>query len=149
MLIFRLKLFNRVKFLVLFFLLLSLQAKTQTARDTTTAIEKIFARYQPQNPGAQLTVSKKGIILFSKAWGMADMEHNIPMSINSVTEAGSVSKQFTAAAVLLLAQQGKLSLNDDIRKYIPKIPDYGHVIKIRHLMHHSSGIKDWGIFRYL
>ena len=129
---------------MLFIFLLSFEAKAQTPQDTAAAIEKIFARYQSQNPGAQLTVSQKGVILFSKAWGMADMEHNIPMRTNSVTEAGSVSKQFTAAAVLLLAQQGKLSLDDDIRKYIPEIPDYGHIIKIRHLMHHTSGIKDWG-----
>ena len=118
--------------------------QAQTAKDTTDKIEKIFARYKPQNPGAQLTVSKKGVVLFSKAWGMANLENNIPMSINNVTEAGSVSKQFTAAAILLLEAQGKLSLDDDIRKYIPEMPNYGVAIKIRHLMHHSSGIRDWG-----
>ena len=64
--------------------------------------------------------------------------------MNNVTEAGSVSKQFTAAAILLLEAQGKLSLDDDIRKHIPEMPSYGVPIKIRHLMHHSSGIKDWG-----
>ncbi len=75
---------------------------------------------------------------------MANLENNIPMSMNNVTEAGSVSKQFTAAAILMLEAQGKLSLDDDIRKYIPEMPEYGTTIKIRHLMHHSSGLKDWG-----
>ena len=118
--------------------------QAQTPKDTTDKIEKIFARYKPQNPGAQLTVSKNGVILFSKTWGMANLENNIPMSMNNVTEAGSVSKQFTAAAILILEAQGKLSLDDDIRKYIPEMPVYSSTIKIRHLMHHSSGIKDWG-----
>jgi CubicO group peptidase (beta-lactamase class C family) len=118
--------------------------QAQSAKDTTDKIEKIFARYKPQNPGAQLTISKNGVILFSKAWGMANLENNIPMSLNNVTEAGSVSKQFTAAAVLMLEMQGKLSIDDDIRKYIPEMPDYGVEIKIRHLMHHSSGLRDWG-----
>lgn len=118
--------------------------QAQSAKDTTDNIEKIFARYKPQNPGAQLTISKNGVILFSKAWGMANLENNIPMSLNNVSEAGSVSKQFTAAAILMLEMQGKLSLDDDIRKYLPEMPDYGEVIKIRHLMHHSSGLRDWG-----
>ncbi len=118
--------------------------QAQTAKDTTDKIEKIFARYKSQNPGAQLTVSKHGVILFSKAWGMANLENNIPMSLNTVTEAGSVSKQFTAAAILLLEAKGKLSLDDDIRKYIPEMPKYSTPIKIRHLMHHTSGIRDWG-----
>ena len=118
--------------------------QAQSTKDTSDKIEKIFARYKPQNPGAQLTVSRNGVILFSKAWGMANLENNIAMSMNNVTEAGSVSKQFTAAAILMLEAQGKLSLDDDIRKYIPEMPDYGVPIKIRHLMHHSSGLRDWG-----
>ena len=82
--------------------------QAQTLKDTTDKIEKIFARYKPQNPGAQLTVSKNGVILFSKAWGMANLENNIAMSMNNVTEAGSVSKQFTAAAILMLEGPGKV-----------------------------------------
>ena len=66
--------------------------QAQTTKDTTDRIEKIFARYKPQNPGAQLTVSKNGVVLFSKTWGMANLENNIPMTMNNVTEAGSVSR---------------------------------------------------------
>ena len=116
----------------------------QNTSDTTVLIEKVFKRYQAKNPGCQFSVSRNGQLIFSKAWGSADLEHDIPLSLTSVIEAGSVSKQFTAAAVLLLEQQGKLSVNDDIRKYIPELPDYGRVIKVRNLIHHTSGIKDWG-----
>ena len=75
---------------------------------------------------------------------MADVERNVPLTINSILEAGSVSKQFTATAILLLEQQGKLSLDDDVRKYIPELPDYGDPIKLRQMLHHTSGLRDWG-----
>ncbi len=116
----------------------------QTWQDTLSAINKTLEQYQPQNPGIQLSVSRNGKIIFSKAWGIADMERNVPLTTNSILEAGSVSKQFTAAAILLLEQQGKLSLNDDVQKYIPELPDYGTPVKLYHLLHHCSGLRDWG-----
>ena len=75
---------------------------------------------------------------------MADLEHDVPLRPDSIFEAGSVSKQFTAAAVLLLAQQDKLSIDDPARKYIPELPDYGSPLTIRHLLNHTSGLRDWG-----
>ena len=105
--------------------------------------------YLPQNPGAQLSIKRNGEIIFSKAYGMADLEHDVPLKLTSKIEAGSVSKQFTAAAILLLEQQGKLALNDDVRKYLPELPDYGHVITLEQLMHHTSGLRDWGSVAYL
>jgi CubicO group peptidase (beta-lactamase class C family) len=75
---------------------------------------------------------------------MADLEHDIRNTPATIFEAGSVSKQFTSAAIVLLAQQGKLSLSDDVRKYIPELPDYGTPITIRHMMTHTSGLRDWG-----
>jgi CubicO group peptidase (beta-lactamase class C family) len=116
----------------------------QSWQDTLSIIDKSFSQYQPTSPGCELSVSRNGQIIFSKAWGMADMERNVPLSTSSILEAGSVSKQFTAASILLLEQQGKLSLDDDVRKYIPELPDYGDPLKLRHLLHHTSGIKDWG-----
>src|SRR5262249_49381138 len=113
-------------------------------QDTAAMIEKIFERYKPANPGCQLAISRNGQVIFSKAWGMADMEHSVPLTTESILEAGSVSKQFTAAAILLLEQRAKLSLNDDVRKYIPELPDYGTPITLRHMMQHTSGLKDWG-----
>ena len=116
----------------------------QTWQDTVAIIENIFSRYKPNNPGSQLSIARNSQVIFSKAWGLANLEHNIPLTTNSIIEAGSVSKQFTAAAILLLEQQGKLSMEDDVRKYIPELPDYGTPIKLHHMMHHTSGLKDWG-----
>ncbi len=130
---------------LLFFLFLTVQISfAQTWQDTLSAIDKTLSQFQPQNPGLQLSISRNGQLIFSKAWGMADLEHNVPLSTHSILEAGSVSKQFTAAAILLLEQQGKLSLNDNVRKYIPELPDYGTPITLRQLMHHTSGLRDWG-----
>ncbi len=126
------------------FISIHLTATTQGWQDTVNQIEKIFSRYKADKPGAELAISRNGKIIFSKAWGMADMEHTVALTTTSVTEAGSVSKQFTAAAILLLEQQGKLSLEDDVRKYIPELRDYGYRITLRQMMQHKSGLKDWG-----
>lgn len=135
-----------MKFLRLSFILLLISNASfaQTWQDTLSLIDKAFSQYEPANPGCQLSVSRNGQEIFSKAWGMADLERNIPLSNNSILEGGSVSKQFTAAAILLLEQQGQLSLDDDVRKYIPELPNYGTPIKLRQMMHHASGLRDWG-----
>ena len=116
----------------------------QTWQDTVVLIEKIFDRYKNENPGCQLAISRNGNVIYSHSWGMADLEHAATLTNESVIEAGSVSKQFTAAAILLLEQQGKLSLSDDVRKYVPELPDYGTPITLRQMMQHTSGLKDWG-----
>ncbi|OSZ77557.1 hypothetical protein CAP36_14370 [Chitinophagaceae bacterium IBVUCB2] len=131
-------------FSVLILLAIQLSSVAQTWQDTVVLIEKAFDRYKPTIPGAQLAISRNGEVIFSRAWGMADMEHNVPLTNGSVIEAGSVSKQFTAAAILLLEQQGKLSLGDNVRKYIPELPEYANSITLRHMMQHTSGLKDWG-----
>lgn len=121
----------------------------QTLRDTLAKIETIFAPYTTQTPGCQLAIARRGQVVFSGAWGLADLEHGIRLSPQSIIEAGSVAKQFTAAAILLLEQQGRLSLDDDVRKHIPELPNYGHPIRLRHLLYHTSGIKDWGFLAFL
>jgi CubicO group peptidase (beta-lactamase class C family) len=132
-------------FLLLVLTGLGFMATAQNWQDTVANIEKIFSRYNSNSvPGAELAISRNGQVIYSKAWGMADLEHNIALTTQSLIEAGSVSKQFTAASILLLEQQGKLSLEDDVRKYIPELPDYGKVITLRHMMQHTSGLKDWG-----
>jgi len=101
----------------------------QSWQDTVNKIESLINRYYSADaPGMQLSISRNGQTIFSKAWGMADLEHKVSLTTGSILEAGSVSKQFTAAAILLLEQQGKLSINDDVRKYIPELPDYGYTI---------------------
>ena len=72
------------------------------------------------------------------------MEHNIPNAAQTIFESGSVAKQFTAAALVLLQQDGKLSLDDPVRKYIPELPDYGKPLTIRNLLNHTAGLRDWG-----
>jgi CubicO group peptidase (beta-lactamase class C family) len=123
---------------------LPLCAFAQLGADTTRAIDALFERYRSEAPGCELAISRNGQVIYSKAWGLADLEHHVTMTTTSIIEAGSVSKQFTAAAILLLEQQGKLSLDDDVRKYIPELPDYGKPILLRYMMHHTSGLRDWG-----
>jgi len=130
--------------ILLFLISISFISSAQTWQDTVSKIETIFSKYQPDHPGCMLSISRNGQLIYSKAWGQADLERKVPLTTHSITEAGSVSKQFTAAAILLLEQQGKLSIDDDIHKYIPELPDYGHPILLRYLLHHASGIRDWG-----
>jgi CubicO group peptidase (beta-lactamase class C family) len=82
--------------------------------------------------------------VLEKGYGMADLEHDIPNTADTIFETGSIAKQFTAAAVLLLVADGKLSLDDPVRKYIPELPDYGTPLTIRHMLTHTSGLRDWG-----
>ena len=108
-------------------------------------VDSIFARFSTdRTPGCAVGVTREGDPLISRAYGMAELEHGVLNTPQTVFEAGSVSKQLTAAAVVLLAQEGRLSLDDDIRKYIPELPDYGTPITIRHLLNHTSGLRDWG-----
>lgn len=113
--------------------------------DAKAKVDQVFARYnRTDSPGCTVGAAIDGGTVFSAGYGMADLEHSIAITPDSVFEAGSVSKQFTAAAVLLLAQQGKLSLDDPVRKYLPEVPDYGTPITIRHMINHTSGLRDWG-----
>jgi CubicO group peptidase (beta-lactamase class C family) len=130
--------------LVFLFVLFYQLSIGQTLQDTISQVDKILSQYKATNPGCQLSIERNGKIIYSTAMGLADLEHNVPLTTNSIIEAGSVSKQFTAAALLLLEQQGKLSLNDDVRKYIPELSDYGMPIKLSHMIHHTSGLRDWG-----
>jgi Beta-lactamase class C and other penicillin binding proteins len=113
------------------------------AQDTIAEIDKIFNWTKLAEPGCVCAVSKNGKLIANRAYGSADLERNVPIHTNSIFDAGSVSKQFIAAAGLLLVQDGKLSLNDDVRKYIPELPDYGATITINHLMNHTSGLREW------
>jgi CubicO group peptidase (beta-lactamase class C family) len=96
----------------------------------------------PKSPGVALAVVKDGELVLKQGWGLANLEYDIPITPATVFDAASVSKQFTAFAIALLIQQGKLSLEDDIRKYLPELPDYGARITLRHLLSHTSGLRD-------
>jgi CubicO group peptidase (beta-lactamase class C family) len=110
---------------------------------TLEKIDGVFSRWTANTPGCALGVSQEGKIT-TRAWGMADLERNVKNEPGTVFESGSAAKQFTAAAVLLMAREGKLSLDDPVRKYIPELPDYGAPLTIRHALQHTAGLRDWG-----
>ena len=112
-------------------------------QDRTAEIDKIFSWVTADGPGCTVAVSYQGKPVVNKAYGLARLEPKVPMTAESVLDAGSVVKQFVAASVLLLVEDGKLSLTEDIHKYIPELPDYGHKITLDHLLTHTSGIRDW------
>jgi CubicO group peptidase (beta-lactamase class C family) len=107
-------------------------------------VDAIFKRFTPSTPGCAVGADVKGQPVIRHAYGSADLEHDIPITTDTIFEAGSVSKQFTAAAVVLLARAGKLSLDDEVRKYVPELPDFGAPLTIRQMLHHTSGLRDWG-----
>ena len=108
-------------------------------------VDPIFARWNTlTTPGCAVAAAVDGNPVLAKGYGMADLERDVNITPETIFEAGSVSKQFTAAAVLLLARDGKLSIDDPVRKYIPELPDYHVPLTIRHLLTHTSGLRDWG-----
>ena len=115
------------------------------ASDSVGAVvDRVFASFARSDaPGCAVGVYKNGQVAFAKGYGSANLEYNVPITPSTPFIVGSVSKQFTAAAITLLAEQGKLSFNDDVRKYIPELPDYGKKVTIGHMVHHTSGMRDW------
>ncbi len=116
---------------------------TGTAAPTAAIDALLKASFQPDRPGAAVIVVKDGRTIFRKAYGMADLELGVPLQPDMVFRLGSITKQFTAAAILMLAQDGKLALQDPIEKYLPGYPTQGHVITIEHLLTHTSGIQSY------
>ena len=111
--------------------------------DATARLDRVFDAWRDtKGPGCALGVSRNGAVVYEHGYGMANLETGTPIRASSIFHVASVSKQFTAIAVMLLARDGKLSVDDDIRKYIPEIPDYGTPITIRHLLTHTSGLRD-------
>ena len=126
------------------FLLIAFLVSFVSADEKTDKVDKLFSKWDSTvSPGAALAIIKDGKIIYERGYGMANLEHNIPISPTSVFRIGSTSKQFTALCIAILALQGKISLDDDIRKYIKELPKYQKPITIRHLVHHTSGIRDY------
>jgi len=115
----------------------------QSGTSLDQRVDQVFAAYdKADSPGCVLGVIRNGNFIYRKAYGMGSLELGVPLSPQSVFYMGSVSKQFTAASVVLAAEQGFLSLDDDVRKYIPEIPAYGQPITLREMLHHTSGFPD-------
>jgi CubicO group peptidase (beta-lactamase class C family) len=118
-------------------------AQPAKAQAIQAEVDKLFAPWNKQDsPGCALAVLKNGTALYKRGYGMADLEHSVPISPDTLFQIGSTSKQFTAMAAILLAEDGKLSLDDPARKYIPELPDYGVPVTLRHLLHHTSGLRN-------
>ncbi|MEX2273152.1 MAG: serine hydrolase domain-containing protein, partial [Vicinamibacterales bacterium] len=113
------------------------------AQYKTAEVDKIFSWVKPGMPGCLAAASQDGKLMVNRAYGLADLERNVPLTTESLLDAGSIRKQFVAAAILLLVEEGKLSLTDDVRKHIPELHDFGRTITIDHLLTHTSGIRDW------
>ena len=124
-------------------------ATSAGAEDTTLGprIDALFSEYDAwDRPGMAVAVVRDGELIYARGYGCANLEYDIPITPATVFHVASVSKQFTCFAVLLLADDGKLSLDDDVRKYVPDVPDFGQTITLRHLMNHNSGLRDqWAL----
>ncbi len=118
-------------------------AKPSGAVSADKQIDALFKEWDTQNtPGASVAVIQHGKLIFAKGYGIANLEYNIPIKPDTIFHVASVSKQFTAMAVVLLELDGKLALDDDVHQYLPELPDYGNKITIRNLLQHTSGIRD-------
>lgn len=107
-------------------------------------VDQLFAEWnKPDFPGAAVAVTREGKVIYKHGYGTANLEYDIPITPTTIFDIASVSKQFAAFAITTLAHEGKLSLDDDIRIHLPDVPDFGHTITIRHLLHHTSGLRDW------
>lgn len=113
------------------------------AQKNEQKINQLFSGYTTQTPGVAIVVMKKGEIIFKKGYGAANLEYDVPITSQTIFHCASVSKQFTAFAIYLLEQQGQLSLDDNIRKYIPEVPKFKKPILIKHLLYHTSGLKEY------
>lgn len=121
-------------------------ASPASAQGPAVDLDAIFGSVSPTGPGCAAGAAVAGAPVVTRAYGRADLEHPTPLTPDSVFESGSLAKQFTAAALLLLAQDGRLSLDDDIRRHLPEMPDYGTPITIRHLLNHTSGLREqWSL----
>jgi CubicO group peptidase (beta-lactamase class C family) len=129
--------------ILLLALAIAVLMKGQPARSKSTEVDRIFAVFNTHTPGCAVGVAEHGSVALKAGYGMADLERGVPVTADTVFESGSVAKQFTAMAILLLAQQGKISLDDPMRKYLPELPDYGAALKIRHVLSHVSGLREW------
>ena len=133
-----------LKYLLVAITVLSLNFQSISYAQNLTKIDSLLQEKYPDNaPGATFLISKNGSVIYKKAFGLANLELNVPMKTENVFKIGSMTKQFTAISILMLIEQGKLNLDDEITKFIPDYPTNGNKITIHHLLTHTSGIKDY------
>ena len=122
----------------------TVQSSAANSPELQARVDGIFAAWTDATPGCAVAAARGGVTVIRHAYGMADLEQNTPIAPTTVFEAGSIAKQFTAAAVLLLTRDGKLRLDDPIQSYLPEVRAFQRSITIRHLLNHTSGMRDWG-----
>ena len=106
-------------------------------------VDAVFKEYDRSDaPGCAVGVYRDGNLDYARGFGIANLDHGLPITPDTVFYVGSVSKQFTAMSVALAAREGKLSLDDPVRKYVPELPDFGKPITVRHLIHHTGGLRE-------
>ena len=136
--------FISLMLLITAFVSVDANAQKINTKQLTADYDRLLSeKFRQGETGCAALVAKDGQIIYKKAFGMADIELNVPMQPDMVFRIGSITKQFTAVAILQLMEQGKLSLQDDITKYIPDYPTHGYNITIEHLLTHTSGIKSY------
>ncbi|MGY8794502.1 MAG: serine hydrolase domain-containing protein, partial [Woeseiales bacterium] len=123
---------------------ISLQRIEAVALVPERRLDQLLSAFEGDDqPGAVVAVIRNGRVIHSHAVGMANLQHRIPFTRRTVSNIGSVSKQFTGFAVAMLAAEGKLSFDEDVRQYFPELPDLGRVVTIRHLLTHTSGYREF------
>ncbi len=115
----------------------------RVSAESAARIDSVFSRFTSSSPGCALNILRGDSSVYARGYGLASLELGVPISTRTVFDIGSTSKQFTAASVVLLALDGKLSLDDNVRKFIPELPDLGHTVTLRHLLTHTSGWRDY------
>ena len=130
--------------LVFLLVLPSLAFSQDFPSDIGNQVDEVFAAWNSEKtPGGVVGITQNGQLIFSRAYGLASLEYDVPNTTETIFNIASVSKQITAYSMVLLAQQGKLALDDEIQKHLPEVPDFGHRITIRHLLHHTSGLRNF------
>lgn len=120
-----------------------LHADAETG-DDVAVVDAVFAAWDSAgSPGCALAVAQGGALVYSRGYGYANLDYDIPITPQTVFDIGSVTKQFNAAVLSMLALEGRLSLDDDVRKWLPELPGYERPITLRHLLHHTSGLRDY------
>ncbi len=136
------------KFILAAAMLLSTTTPTQAqhwtlSAEVQTQVDEVFAFVDRDAPGCALGVIRDGKLAYGRGYGLANMDWGVPITTSTVFDIGSVSKQYTAASIALLDVEGVLSIDDDVRKWVPELPEYERTITLRHLLNHTSGIRDY------
>ncbi len=141
---------KKLLFLIVGVSIFLFDGKAQISLDKQTKIDALFSQWDNENsPGASIGIIKDGKLIYSKSYGMGNLDYQIPLTADSKFYIASTTKQFTAACIALLSIEGKIGLDDEIQKYIPEIPNYGQKITIRNLVFHTSGLRDYLGLMYL